>query len=184
MPTTICRRAATRAELEGHFAVRRRVFVDEQKLFTGSDRDAHDEHAIHLVAIDVATGEVVGAVRCYRDSVGSSGLRACGSTWYGGRLAVLPEYRKSAEAIGSALCRLAIATMEEKTVTRFLALVQLRNVRFFQRMGWMRLGRPTSHCGQDHQLMRAPLYRRQAPPVAHSPSRELEDASGIAGYAR
>ncbi|MEW5956160.1 MAG: MSMEG_0567/Sll0786 family nitrogen starvation N-acetyltransferase [Chloroflexota bacterium] len=138
----------TEAERRGHFAVRRTVFVDEQGLFQDSDIDEHDDHAIHLVAVDQDTGVVVGAVRCYETEAG---------LWYGGRLAVLEAYRYSVCAVGPRLCKLAEKVVIERGCRCFLAYIQLQNVRFFERLGWQKIGEPVEQYGLLHQLMEASL---------------------------
>ncbi|MCH9649624.1 MAG: GNAT family N-acetyltransferase [Deltaproteobacteria bacterium] len=135
-------------ELAGHFALRHAVFVEEQGLFEETDRDHHDPEALHIVAIDVAQGSVVGAVRCYPEKDG---------VWFGGRLAVMATYRHHASSIGARLCRLAVHEMEQRQVPRFIAHIQRQNVRFFQRMGWRKVGDTFLHRDQPHQLMEAPL---------------------------
>src|SRR5260221_13798681 len=88
-------------ELSGYWDLRRRVFVDEQRIFDDTDRDAHDERALPIVALSTAAGmldQVVGAVRIY--SVGQG-------AWFGGRLAVCPVYRRHGE-VGAALIRAAV----------------------------------------------------------------------------
>ena len=63
-------------------ALRRRVFCDEQKIFSGDDRDATDDVAIPIVALSsfaVVSQEVVGTVRIHRAEPG---------VWWGSRLAV------------------------------------------------------------------------------------------------
>ncbi|MFD0938091.1 MSMEG_0567/Sll0786 family nitrogen starvation N-acetyltransferase, partial [Methylobacterium trifolii] len=65
-------------------ALRRRVFCDEQGIFSDGDRDAVDEHAIPICAISTLGGDpdaVVGTVRIHR-SPGVPG------EWWGSRLAV------------------------------------------------------------------------------------------------
>ncbi len=84
-------------ELEAHFAVRHAVFVEAQGLFTGTDRDARDEDALHAIArVDDA---IVGAVRLY--PLG-------GGLWKGDRLAVLPEVR--VHRLGGLLVQFAVRT--------------------------------------------------------------------------
>jgi hypothetical protein len=61
--TASCRLVAGPQELAAHFAVRRAVFVDAQRLFE-DDRDERDADALHVVAL--AGDEVIGAVRLYR----------------------------------------------------------------------------------------------------------------------
>ncbi|MCI0709240.1 MAG: GNAT family N-acetyltransferase [Chloroflexi bacterium] len=153
--------AETEAELKEYFAIRHMVFVDEQRMFEGTDRDEHDEHSIHLVALDKNTGRVVGAVRCYE---------ADKDVWYGGRLAVHPNYRKG--TIGRQLCELAEATVIEQGCEQFLAYIQLQNVPFFKRLNWSPIGEPVLYHGQPHQLMAASLAA-----VAHRKVKEYADSN-------
>lgn len=153
MGRVICKIAETEAELAGHFAVRRAIFVEEQGLFTESDVDDFDRQAVPLVAINRETGAVVGAVRCYETEAG---------VWYGGRLAVLKEARHNTEAVGPRLCKLAEKVVVERGCHRFLAYIQLQNVRFFERLGWRQVGDPVLHFGEPHQLMQASLATQKA----------------------
>ncbi len=136
------------AELAAYFAVRRSVFSGEQQLFGGgSDVDRHDAAALPIVAL--AGGQVVGVVRCYP---------AGGGIWYGGRLAVLPAYRTG--QVGALLVREAVARMQARgDVRRFLATIQLKNVGFFRRLGWVRVGRLVRLYGLQHQVMEHQLGR-------------------------
>lgn len=130
------RLAADAAELAGHFAVRRAVFVEQQRLFE-DDRDERDADALHAVA--VVDGEVVGAVRLYPLS---------GTLWKGDRLAVLPGHRA-----GSDLVNFAVSTAAARGGTSMVAQVQVANVRFFERLGWVPDGKPAVYCGVMHQPM-------------------------------
>jgi putative N-acetyltransferase (TIGR04045 family) len=158
MSNIICKIAETEAERRGHFAVRHTIFVNEQALFNGTDVDDHDEQAVHLVAVDQETGAVVGAVRCYP---------ADEDTWFGGRLAVLKEFRRNGAAIGPGLCKLAEQVVIEHGCRRFLAHIQVQNVRFFERLGWQKVGEPELHYGQPHQLMQAALAAAKQAQEAH-----------------
>jgi putative N-acetyltransferase (TIGR04045 family) len=150
MDAILFKQAATQAERAGYFALRRAIFVEEQGMFHGSDVDEYDSDpaTLQLVAVCAASGEVVGAVRCY--SAGDD-------VWYGGRLAVSAEYRRHPAAIGPNLCRLAEASVIERGSRRFLAYIQMQNVRFFDRLGWSTVGEPADYHGQLHQLMAASL---------------------------
>ena len=46
-----CRPAVTPEELETHYRIRHEVFVEEQRLFVGSDRDEHDDQpgVVHVL---------------------------------------------------------------------------------------------------------------------------------------
>lgn len=148
MGKVVCKVAETTAEVQGHFAVRHRVFVEEQGIFEGTDRDAFDDTAIAIVSVDQDTGAIVGAVRCYEAEPG---------VWVGGRLAVLHAYRHHPSFIGARLCKLAEQTVIEQGAHRFIAYIQPQNVRFFERLRWRMVGEPIMHCGQPHQMMEASL---------------------------
>ncbi len=146
MPATV-RIASSTVELDAHMAVRTRVFVEEQRLFDGSDRDPWDESALHAVAL--RDGEVIGAVRLY--ALDEAGL------WKGDRLAVLPEARRTTTA--RELVRFAVATAAALGGGLMLAQVQTPNVRFFERLGWEPMGHPFEYRGVPHQRMSIGLAR-------------------------
>ena len=137
----------------GYYALRREVFVREQALFQESDRDDHDRHALPIVALSTCSGvpdDVVGVVRIYREADVQHE-----SLWFGGRLAVAPAYRRSAE-VGAALIRAAVGAARGLGATRFLATVQQDNVPYFVRQGFRSLA-PVVVCDRPHQLMQADL---------------------------
>jgi putative N-acetyltransferase (TIGR04045 family) len=145
--SVVCRPAATPHELERYFAIRARFFVDNQHLFEASDVEPIDDdpRTLHVVAICQPLGEVVGVVRCYPADDG---------VWYGGRLAVIEAYRASRMLVGQELVRTAERLMQERNVRVFLGWIQLPTVRFFEHLGWVRLGAPVDYVGRPHQLMR------------------------------
>ncbi|HEX4344218.1 MAG TPA: MSMEG_0567/Sll0786 family nitrogen starvation N-acetyltransferase [Solirubrobacteraceae bacterium] len=138
-----CGLARGRAELDEHFAVRRRIFVAAQGLFADDDRDAHDDDPATLHAVARSGGDVAGAVRLY--PLDGDGL------WKGDRLAVLPAER--ALQLGAMLVRFAVRTAGERGGRLMIAQVQVPNVRFFERLGWSADGDVTPMFGVDHQPM-------------------------------
>lgn len=131
----------TDLEVRECFEIRHEVFVTEQRLFPDTDSDDYDHTAIHIAA--VADDHIVGTVRCYERRPG---------IWYGGRLAVLREFRTG--KVGTLLVQKAVQTMRENLeVRRFLATIQIQNVRFFEKLGWWSLGPPRLLKGMKHQLM-------------------------------
>ena len=142
-----CRLAADAGERAAHFEIRHRVFVEQQALFSGSDRDERDVRAGTLHAVGFVDGAPVGAVRLY--PLDADGL------WKGDRLAVLPEAR--VQHVGALLVRFAVATAGERGGSRMVARVQLPNVRFFERLGWTPTAPPADHLGVPHQWMAIPL---------------------------
>ena len=136
-----CRLACGPADLEAHFAVRREVFVVAQALFE-DDRDARDDDAATLHAVAEAGGEILGAVRLY--PLG-------GGQWKGDRLAVLPSAR--VHRLGGMLVDFAVATAGLRGGSRMVAQVQVANVRFFERLGWVADGEAALYRGVMHQPM-------------------------------
>jgi putative N-acetyltransferase (TIGR04045 family) len=142
-----CRLAETEAERDLHFAIRHAVFVEEQGFFAGSDRDAHDPDALHVLGLvgDVAAG----AVRLY--PLDQAGL------WQGDRLAVLREFRR--HGVGAPLVRFAVETAGERGGHTMVAHIQPQNVAFFERLGWRPVGAVADYVGRPHQKMEIGLAR-------------------------
>jgi putative N-acetyltransferase (TIGR04045 family) len=144
-----CRLVRTPADLARHFAVRRAVFVSEQRLFVGNDRDARDDDPATLHALATAGRRPAGAVRLY--PLDEPGL------WKGDRLAVLHAFRHG--LLGAALVELAVRTAGERGGARMVAMIQLPNVRFFEALGWRASGAARDYHGRAHQPMEIPLSR-------------------------
>jgi putative N-acetyltransferase (TIGR04045 family) len=139
-----CRAAAGPDELAAHLAVRHRVFVDEQRIFLGSDRDGHDDDPATIHLIGLVDGVVGGAVRLYP-------LRDAGAVWQGDRLAVLPAYR--AHGLGAPLVRHAVRVAGERGGRLMVAHIQVANVTFFERLGWRCTGAVEIYARLPHQPM-------------------------------
>ena len=142
-PSVHCRPVATPAELSVHLRIRERVFVDEQGIFTGDDRDERDADPATIHVLGVCDGEIAGTVRLY--ALEEPGI------WRGDRLAVLPAYR--AHHVAAPLVRFAVRTAGERGGRLMRAHVQVANVRFFRRLGWIALGEPADYLGRPHQDM-------------------------------
>lgn len=148
-PDFIYHSARTAGERSEAFALRHRVFVEEQGLFACSDRDEHDETGIHLVAR--YKDRMVGTVRLFPDPHHGNG------SWIGGRLAVHPDYR--VYRVGACLVKEAMKRAKKKGCTVFTAHVQEKNIRFFQKLGWKPIGPTETICDHPHQQMQADLSR-------------------------
>ena len=133
-------------------ALRIDTFVHRQGLFTGHDRDGHDNdpRTLVLVARDSA-GTVLGGVRLGPVNDGPDL-----GWWFGGRLVVDPSC--PVRGVGAALVRAACAHAESAGVLRFEATVQARHEVLFSRLGW-RSVRPLTVAGTSHVLMRWPIGR-------------------------
>jgi putative N-acetyltransferase (TIGR04045 family) len=138
-------------ELRAYYALRRRIFCDEQALFAGNDGDAVDEYATPIVAVAGTAGipdEVAGVVRIWEESPGE---------WFGGRLGTHAAHRKNG-SIGPGLIRLAVGTACRRGCARFRATVQERNVKLFERLGWSVVDSVVAF-GVPHARMQADLSR-------------------------
>ena len=147
LPTS-CRLATTAEQRAIVHGIRHEVFVEEQRLFAGSDQDAHDHDPRTRHVLGLYGDLVVGTVRLY--PLDESGL------WKGDRLAVLPAYRHT--RLGRPLVNFAVRTAGEAGGSLMLAHVQPQNVAFFERLGWRRVGEPTRYVGVIHQQMAIDLH--------------------------
>ena len=145
-PDVLVRLCRSERQRAAHFAVRRAVFVDEQAMFAGDDRDERDVRVTTLHAIGITGGRVSGAVRLYPLRDGD---------WKGDRLAVVPEARHG--ALGARLVRFAVAAAGARAGARMVAMIQLPNVAFFESLGWQRDGATVAFHGRPHQPMAIPL---------------------------
>lgn len=144
--------ATTSADIQAYFELRHQIFVEEQGLFAGNhtgnlvsnEVDGFDAIAYPIVA-QLQT-QVVGVVRIYE-------LQH--RLWYGGRLGVHIDHRRAGK-VGKGLIHQAVTTAYGWGCDRFLATVQLQNVRFFQRLHWTFL-EEVHLCGLSHSLMEADL---------------------------
>ena len=148
-PGYYIRAASTPFEARGAAALRHRVFVTEQRIFDGHDRDAIDLVATHLVALSTYASEadeIVGTVRIHEEAPG---------LWWGSRLAVDRDFR-AISRLGVELIRLAVRTARARGCKTFLAHVQMQNVPMFRRLHWQDIEEVSLH-GVPHMRMRADL---------------------------
>jgi putative N-acetyltransferase (TIGR04045 family) len=169
-PRVTAQIAVERWQVDAYFRLRRAIFADEQRLFAESDADDHDAEATPIVAVAHSGGmqdEVVGVVRIYPAEPG---------VWYGGRLGVTPGYR-SRRVVGTSLIVAAVSTAHSRGCRRFLATIQLQNVRYFEQHRFSTIA-PVEVCGQPHHLMEADLDAYA--PVAATPSNPVDsEAAGL-----
>ena len=138
-----CRVAVTTEDVSVHHAIRHAVFVEEQAIFRGSDRDERDDDPATIKVLGVGAGIAGGAVRLY--PLEERGL------WRGDRLAVLPAFRR--HGLGAPLVRFAVRTAMEHGGRVMVAFIQPQNVGFFRKLGWRPAGDPGDHVGLPHQRM-------------------------------
>lgn len=157
-PAHLVVEATEPSDLRAYRELRRRVFVDEQALFAGSDRDDVDAHPLTRVLVAKAPdGTVVGGVRIHPVVEHSDG-RDIG-WWRGGRLVVAADARVG-HRLGATLVRAACALAEGCGALRFDATVQEQNARLFRRLGWTSVATTTVQ-GHPHVVMDYPIARIQ-----------------------
>jgi len=165
--------ATTQEDVKGFHALRRRIFCEEQAVFEQDDLDVIDQTMMPIVCKPILAGmedDVMGVVRIDEREPG---------VWYGSRLGVAQEYRRIRRfsnatairnqqpcnaglgAIGAGLIYKAVSTANAIGCDEFLATVQIRNARFFERLHWKPLKEIKLH-GMPHMLMRADLNYYQA----------------------
>jgi putative N-acetyltransferase (TIGR04045 family) len=146
-----CGLVRSAAERAAHLSVRHAVFVVEQGIFAGSDRDDRDSHPATLHVLGRVDGVAAGAVRLYPvDPVRPEG------DWQGDRLAVLPGYRAS--GLGGPLVRFAVGTAGALGGTRMIAHIQPANAAFFRALGWSASGGLELYVGRPHLPMHIALH--------------------------
>ncbi len=135
--------------INGYWELRSAIFCEEQDLFEATDRDELDDGAYPITALHHGAshcGQVVGVVRIVEPQP---------RVWYGGRLGVHREFRRHNQ-IGKGLIWKAVTTAHGWGCDRFLATVQIQNVRFFQRLHWSSIDELEIK-GIRHHLMEADL---------------------------
>lgn len=154
-PPFLIEPAGSEADIAAYRRIRQDVFVTEQGLFTGADRDDIDDdpRAVVLVARS-RDGVVLGGVRV------APATPAMDLGWWTGSRLVVAKAARTVGGIGAALVRAASAYAEENGVLRFEATVQAQNEVLFRRLGWLKIGDVTV-AGQPHVHMRWPIGRIQ-----------------------
>ena len=125
------------------YAVRHRVFVDEQQVPPALERDAFDDVAIHLVAL--RGDEVIGTLR----------IVASGGSAKIGRMAVLAADRKA--GVGTRLMQRAAEVAQTMGVRDITLHAQLTAKEFYARLGYREEGEAFEEAGIAHVSMRKPI---------------------------
>jgi predicted GNAT family N-acyltransferase len=121
-------------------AIRRRVFIEEQRVPEADELDGKDGERVHFLARDAA-GRAIGCA-C---------LRRYGAKHKVERVAVLPELR------GSGLGRELMCAVEVHARARgqreLVLHAQSAVVAFYEKLGWQSVGERFFEAGIEHQKM-------------------------------
>jgi predicted GNAT family N-acyltransferase len=128
------------ADLEAAYAIRGKVFVEEQQVPREEEYDAYETSARHYLA--VADGTPCGAARWRKTDYGVK-LE---------RFAVLAPYRN--QQVGSHLLRQVIADVRARHPHETMYLhAQVPAINFYARHGFEKVGEMFSECDIDHYKM-------------------------------
>jgi len=139
------------AELMQALAIREVVFIEEQHVPEGIERDAEDARAFHVLAFQ--GGHAIGTGRLVTLAGPPSGDSG---TWGQiGRMAVLSAHRKA--RVGSQLLAALEAEARRQTLTGILMHAQLYAIGFYRHHGYEPVGPVFEEAGIDHVEMRKRL---------------------------
>jgi ElaA protein len=125
---------------EAAFAIRRAVFVDEQKVDLPLEFDGLDDDAEHLVAM--LDGTPVGTLRLRRVDDETGKIE---------RVAVLKQAR--GRSIGHALLQAALSQLKEDGVSRAKLHAQTHALDFYAKLGFSAFGEVFDEDGIPHRAM-------------------------------
>lgn len=138
-------------ELKECLKIRKKSFVEKEKIFKESDVDEYDyqKSTIHLIAYD-KKGKPIGTVRICMVKNG---------TFRGSRLAVLEN---SDPFLPMKLIKKAVEIVRKRRGKEFIAYVRPQLLNLFKRCGWIWKGERINYAGREHLIMYAMLNERSS----------------------
>ena len=132
-------RRAGPEDMEAVFAIRAKVFIEEQGVPEGEERDDHDADAIHLIAFadDIA--------------VGTARLLVADTTGKIGRVAVLQSHR--GRGLGQGLIKAALIELQSRGLTQAKLGAQTHAIGFYEALGFEATGPEYMDAGIPHRDM-------------------------------
>jgi predicted GNAT family N-acyltransferase len=131
------------ADMQRAYAIRRRVFIEEQLVPEEIEMDADDAHAFHALAI--LDGVAVGCGRMVEH----------GGEVKIGRMAVLQEFRKT--GIGAHVLQFLVERARTRGFRKAILHAQLTAEGFYLREGFTPVGGVFEEAGIAHRLMEREL---------------------------
>ena len=132
------------ADMNHAYAIRRRVFIEEQNVPEEIELDADDEHAFHALAI--LDGVAIGCGRMLEH--GDSEVKI-------GRMAVLREFRKT--GVGAHILRFLIDRARARGLRKAILHAQLTAEGFYLKEGFNPVGGVFDEAGIAHRKMERDL---------------------------
>jgi len=146
MSDVLIRRAENDADRAAAMRIRFEVFVDEQKVPPELEPDEYDALAIHLIAVERATGDAIGTARLVDKGNGLVKI---------GRVAVRSSWR--GRSVGDALMRFALEEAQTAGFTIAALDAQTYVIPFYEKLGFVAEGPVFDDAGIPHRHMRKPL---------------------------
>ena len=132
------------ADMQRAYAIRRRVFIEEQNVPEEIELDADDEHAYHALAI--LDGVAIGCGRMLDN--GDSEVKI-------GRMAVLREFRGT--GVGAHILRFLIDRARARGLRKAILHAQLTAEGFYLKEGFNPVGGVFDEAGIAHRKMERDL---------------------------
>jgi predicted GNAT family N-acyltransferase len=139
------------ADLLQALAVREVVFIEEQHVPEGIERDAEDARAYHVLAFQ--GGHAIGTGRMVMMAEPPPGEQ--GSWAQVGRMAVLKAHRRA--RVGSRLLTALEDEARRRGVSGILLHAQMPALAFYRGQGYSPAGEPFREAGMEHLEMRKRL---------------------------
>jgi len=140
MPQVDIHPVKNQQELEEMFYQRWLVLRSPLGMEIGSERDNHEDGALHLIAM------------CDRKIIASARLRELspklGSISY---VAVLPEFQN--QGIGTKLIKKLIAKAQQKNLKILRLMSRINAIKFYQKLGFSEQENPFEYLGIPHIFM-------------------------------
>jgi predicted GNAT family N-acyltransferase len=150
-PAIVISSARNEAELMQALAIREVVFIEEQHVPEGIERDAEDARAFHVLAFQ--GGHAIGTGRLVALSAAVSGeSKPWGQI---GRMAVLQAHRKA--KVGTLLLAALEAEARRQGMSGIMMHAQLYAIGFYRRHAYEPVGPVFEEAGIDHVEMRKRL---------------------------
>lgn len=141
MDSVFVARTRTPEEKEVCFAIRREVYVEEQKVLPEEDLDGLDDKALHFLALD--KGQPVGTVRVrFKDNGAAAKIE---------RLAALKPARGC--GVGASIMHAVATDQDVKKASSFVLEAQTYLTSFYERLGYKASGEEFIDVRIPHRFM-------------------------------
>lgn len=125
--------------------IRRRVFIDEQKVPAGEEFDVWDTRAIHLLVRDKRKPAATGRFIVVQDATGARTAKL-------GRMAVLADYRR--QGAGGLIVKESIELAQRYRCPEIEIHAQTHAIPFYEKHGFAAEGDTFDEAGIAHRKMR------------------------------